>query len=113
MPTSKKWLPASLSFAAALLVPALAFAQEAKGASSLNDVKMYVAIGVGMTVGLAVLGGAIGQGRAGAAALEGIARNPGAAAKIQTLTILVLALVESLVIFAVGVSFFMMQTLPR
>jgi F-type H+-transporting ATPase subunit c len=74
---------------------------------------MYVAIGLGMTVGLAVLGGAIGQGRAGAAALEGIARNPGAAAKIQTLTILVLALVESLVIFAVGVSVFMIQTLPR
>ena len=113
MSTTKKWIAASLSFAAAVLAPALAFAQDAAGRSGLNDVKMYVAIGVGMTVGLSVLGGAIGQGRAGAAALEGLARNPGATAKIQTLTILVLALVESLVIFAVGISFFMIQTMTK
>jgi len=34
MSSSKKWLAASLSFAAAVLVPALAFAQDAKGASA-------------------------------------------------------------------------------
>ena len=113
MSLSKKLLAASLPFAAALLAPALAFAQDEKGASGVNDIKMYIAIGVGTTMGLAVLGGAIGQGRAGAAALEGISRNPGAASKIQTPMILVLALIESLVIFAVGVSFFMMERLPK
>jgi F-type H+-transporting ATPase subunit c len=60
-----------------------------------------------------VTGGTLGQGRVGAAALEGLARNPGASAKIQTLSILVLAIVESLVICALGVAFFMMAALPK
>ncbi|MCA9603660.1 MAG: ATP synthase F0 subunit C, partial [Myxococcales bacterium] len=45
-------------------------------------------------------GGALGQGRAAAAALEGIARNPNASDKLFTPMILGLALIESLVIYA-------------
>jgi len=44
--------------------------------------------------------GGIGQGRAAAGALEGIARNPGAAGQIRGPMILGLALIESLVIYA-------------
>jgi F-type H+-transporting ATPase subunit c len=55
--------------------------------------------------GIAVVGGAIGQSRIGAAACEGAARNPGAAAKIQVMMILGLALIESLVLFALLVVF--------
>jgi F-type H+-transporting ATPase subunit c len=51
-------------------------------------------------LGLAVYGGTTGQSKAAAVALEGIARNPAAADKIQTPMILALALMESLVIFA-------------
>jgi F-type H+-transporting ATPase subunit c len=47
----------------------------------------------------------MGQGRAAAAALEGISRNPGAAPRIQTPMILGLALIESLVLFAFAVAF--------
>ena len=65
----------------------------------------YVAIGAGFAIGLAALGGAIGQGNAVRAALEGIARNPDAAGKIQTPMILGLALIESLVIFGFVVAF--------
>jgi len=54
---------------------------------------------------MAVLGGALGQGRAAAAALEGISRNPGAASKIQTPMILGLALIESLVLFGFAVAY--------
>ena len=43
--------------------------------------------------------------RATAAALEGISRNPGAAARIQTPMILGLALIESLVLFALVIAF--------
>ena len=50
---------------------------------------------------------ALGQGRAAAAALEGISRNPGAAARIQTPMILGLALIESLVLFAFLIAFFL------
>ncbi|MFA6237221.1 MAG: ATP synthase F0 subunit C [Bacteriovorax sp.] len=53
-----------------------------------------------LALGLAVYGGTSGQSRAAAVALEGIARNPSAADKIQTPMILALALMESLVIFA-------------
>jgi F-type H+-transporting ATPase subunit c len=57
------------------------------------------------TLGIAALGGALGQGRAAATALDGIARNPGAADKIRGPMILALALIESLVIYALIVAF--------
>jgi F-type H+-transporting ATPase subunit c len=90
--------------AIATLVSSSAFAQEAAGANSF-DMKAALAIGAGIAIGLAVLGGATGQGRAAAAALEGISRNPGAASRIQTPMILGLALIESLVLFAFVIAF--------
>jgi F-type H+-transporting ATPase subunit c len=67
--------------------------------------KGYVAIAAGIGFAIAVFGGAIGQSRIGAAACEGAARNPGAAGRIQTMMILGLALIESLVLFALLVVF--------
>jgi len=52
-----------------------------------------------LAMGLAAYGGTAAQSRAASVALEGIARNPSAADKIQTPMILGLALMESLVIF--------------
>ena len=49
----------------------------------------------------------MGPSRAAAAALEGISRNPGAAARIQTPMILGLALIESLVLLAWVIAFFL------
>ncbi|MEI7972788.1 MAG: ATP synthase F0 subunit C [Bdellovibrio sp.] len=62
--------------------------------------KGLFAIGAGLAIGLGVIGGTLGQSRAAAAALDGIARNPAAQPKIQTAMILSLALIESLVILA-------------
>jgi F-type H+-transporting ATPase subunit c len=100
---SKK-LAAAAAGVSAFLVPALALAAEgaAEAGANANDVKAYATIGAGIAIGLGVIGGAVGQGRAAASALEGIARNPGAAAKIQTPMILGLALIESLVLVAFG-----------
>ena len=94
----KKTLLRLVSVVAPLMVTATAFAQDA--ASNESDEKMarYMAIGLGL--GIAALGGALGQSRAAAAALEGIARNPNAADKLFTPMILALALIESLVIYA-------------
>ena len=84
--------------------PALAAdAPAAYGAS--GDAAGYIGLGAGFAIGLAALGGAIGQGNSVRAALEGIARNPDAAGKIQTPMILGLALIESLVIFGFVVAF--------
>lgn len=82
-----------------------AFAQVGAAASNEYDMKALVAIGAGLAIGMGVLGGTFGQGRAAAAALEGISRNPGAAPRIQTPMILGLALIESLVLFAFVIAF--------
>ena len=106
MSTSKKLALTAFAFAAAVLVPLSAFAQgDDKSGSNIFDVRAYASIGAGLAIGLAALGGTLGQGRAAAAALEGISRNPGAAARIQTPMILGLALIESLVIFALLIAF--------
>jgi F-type H+-transporting ATPase subunit c len=84
-------------------------AQAARGGGGANefDAKMWAAAGAGFAIGLGVLGGTLGQGRAASAALEGISRNPGAAARIQTPMILGLALIESLVLLSFVIAFFL------
>ena len=67
-----------------------------------------LALGVALGLPIAVIGAGLGQGKAAAAALEGVARHPEAAGKIQTMMIIALALIESLVIYAL-LMFFMLQ----
>jgi F-type H+-transporting ATPase subunit c len=83
-------------------MPVLAQAEAAPAGGGTPGLK-YIGAGIGFAI--AVFGGALGQSRIGAAACEGAARNPGAAAKIQTMMILGLALIESLVLFALLVVF--------
>jgi F-type H+-transporting ATPase subunit c len=85
------------------------FGAAARGGAGSNesDVKMWAAAGAGFAIGLGVLGGTMGQGRAASAALEGISRNPGAAPRIQTPMILCLALIESLVLLSFVIAFFL------
>lgn len=87
-----------------MMMSATAFAQ-AGAADNEQTVVSYKAIAAGIGFGIAVLGGALGQGRIGAGAVEGAARNPSAAGRIQTIMILGLALIESLVLFALLVVF--------
>ncbi len=91
------------TIAMSTLLTSTAFAQEGGGATSTGGAA--AAIGAGTAIGAAVIGGALGQGRAAAAALEGISRNPGAAPRIMTPMILGLALIESLVLFAFLIAF--------
>ena len=71
-------------------------------------------LGLGVAIGLpiAVIGAGIGQGIAAQGALEGIARQPEAAGKIQTVMIIALALIESLVIYALLMFFLLNTKLP-
>ncbi len=73
-----------------------AFAEDGAGSSA----KGLLGIGAGLAVGLAALGGGMGQGRTAGSALEGIARNPSASGKVFVPFILGLALIESLVLLA-------------
>ena len=54
--------------------------------------------------GLVVIGAGIGIGRIGGSAMEGIARQPEAASKIQTAMIIAAALVEGVALFGVVVA---------
>ena len=87
------------------LLASTAMAQEA--AAHAGGDRGLIALGAGLAIGIAALGGALGQGKTAAAALEGIARNPGAQGKIFTPMIIGLALIESLVIYAFVIAFFL------
>lgn len=85
---------ALLAMLPTLLFPALAHAAEATAPG--RDTFAVAAVCLGF--GLAILGGALGQGRAAAAAYDGICRNPGAAKQVFTPLLIGLSLIESLVI---------------
>lgn len=79
----------------AVLVGDVAYAQDAAAVSSSNP---YLPIGAGIGLGIAALGGALGQAKIISSALESIARNPGASGQMFIVWILGAAFVESLVI---------------
>jgi F-type H+-transporting ATPase subunit c len=99
----------TFSFLVALLFMAVAsVAMAAEGtpaAGGDSNVKAVIALAAGFGIAIAAFGGAMGQGKAIAAGLEGIARNPSAQNKIFIPMIVGLALIESLVIYALVIAF--------
>lgn len=91
--------------AAFSLLATAAFAED--GAASGDK---FSSIAAAIAIGIAVFGGAAGQGKAASAALEGIARNPTAQGKIFVPMIISLALIESLVLLAFVIAFIKIKT---
>jgi F-type H+-transporting ATPase subunit c len=81
--------------------PGMALAQEGAGTSA----DAFIALAAGLGIGIASLGAALGQGRAVAAAMESIGRNPNSADRLFTPMILGLALIEALAIYALVIAF--------
>ena len=100
-----RYLLVPLTLLAVLLVPELAFA--AGDSAAAGSAAGQIGMGAGIAIGVAAMGCGIGQGLAAFAALQGIARNPSAAGKIQTPMIIGLALIESLCIYALVIAFFL------
>ena len=101
----------ALVLAAGFATPA--FAQETAAASPvLGIVAQWSIITGGFALAIAAAFGALGQGKAVSAAVEGIARNPGAAGDIRGAMILGLVLIESLVIYALLVSLILFFVKP-
>lgn len=92
-----------------LLTSAVAFAEEATAGAEGGDGAGMKFMAAALAICVAALGGALGQGRTASAALEGIARNPKAAKDIFVPMILGLALIESLVIYALVVALIMLM----
>ena len=99
-----KYLGYSVLALALMALPAMAQAGAAGGDNQFT-VNASKAIGAGIGFGIAAGFAGIGQGLVGKGATEGVARNPGAAGNIQTMMIIALALIESLVLFALLIVF--------
>ena len=92
----------------------VASAQQAASAGALAGSWLgpftVVAAGIGMALAAGLCG--LGQARAIAAALEGMARQPGAATRIQTAMIIGLALIESLAIYTLVIAIILLFANP-
>ena len=107
MRRTSKWFASRIAFGTTAVILFLAsspaFAAGADPAFIERD--KWLGMAAALAIGLTGLGGALGQGRAAGAALEGIARNPQASGKIFVPMIVGLALIESLVIYGLLIAF--------
>ncbi len=95
-----------------LFLCAPVFAQEgAKSSAGFTDNWLN---GVGVGIGFALAAGlaALGDSRAIAAACEGVARNPGAGARIQTMMLIGVVFIETLVLFTFALLFLKIPAFP-
>ncbi len=60
-------------------------------------------MGAGIGAGIAAIGAGLGIGRIGGSAMEGMARQPEAAGRIQTAMLIIAALIEVIALFGVVV----------
>jgi len=96
----KKNFSVVVAFVSTFLIASSAMAQSGNASGKLG----YAALAAALVMGLAAFGCAMGQGRAAAAALEGIARNPSAQSKVFVPFILGMALIESLCVLSLVIS---------
>ncbi len=83
----------------------LAFLQTAAASGVVGDYTgAWAMLGAGIGAGLAVIGAGLGIGRLGGQAMDGMARQPEMAARIQTGAIILAALIEGAALFAVVVA---------
>jgi F-type H+-transporting ATPase subunit c len=90
---------------------AIAFAQGDgdAAAAARSSAGGWIGLGAGLGIGLAAFGGALGQGRASSAFLDGVSRNPGASDKVFVPMILGLVFIESLAIYALIIAFLLLN----
>ena len=80
-----------------MAAPSLAWAADAAGGGDLAKAFAVLAAGLGFGLAAGLCG--LGQGRAAGSAVDAMARQPGAIARIQTAMLLGLAFIESLTLF--------------
>jgi len=79
--------------------------QEVAGAFNQNYTAAWAQLGAGVGAGVAVICAGIGIGRLAGQAMDGMARQPEMAGRIQTGAIIFAALVEGVALFAVVISY--------
>ena len=86
------------------ILPLLQAASETT-ATAVAASRGMVAVGAGLGAGLAVIGAGLGIGRIGGQAVEGMARQPEAAGRIQTGALILAALIEGVALFGAVIAF--------
>jgi F-type H+-transporting ATPase subunit c len=94
-----------LLFLSLLAISMMTMPAYAQGGTAAAGGTNWIAIASGFGMAIAAGLAALGQGRVGAAACEGMARNPAARPGIQLALILGLAFIESLVLFTLVIIF--------
>jgi F-type H+-transporting ATPase subunit c len=97
---------------AVLAAPGVALAQAPAAAPSGGWVGPFAVLVAGFAMAFAAGLCALGQGKAVASAVDAMARQPGAAARIQTAMIIGLALIESLAIYVLVVAMILLFVQP-
>ena len=93
----------------------LAAAEQAAAKSASGEATWFFvacALAAALGLGLAALGGGLGQGIAISKAVEGIARQPEASGPIQTAMIIGISFIESLTIYALVVALILLFANP-
>ena len=92
---------------AILVTPVLAAdaAVKAPAEGGITGSSQYVGLALGFGLAIAALGGALGQSNAIGKAVDAVARQPEAGARIQGMMIIGLALIETLVIYMLLICF--------
>jgi F-type H+-transporting ATPase subunit c len=92
-----------------LAMPLLAMAQGAPAAAAVADGAGLraglIALAANIGIGIAALGGGLGQGRMVASAMESIGRNPSSTGQIFTPMIIGLAFIEALTLYSLVIAF--------
>lgn len=78
---------------------------QAAGDAAVSSPRGMMAVGAGLGAGLTVIGAGLGIGRIGGQAVEGMARQPEAAGRIQTAALILAALIEGAALFGVVVAY--------
>jgi len=102
---NRRFVMLSLVFAVFVLAvapAAMASGPDAGAAAAKSD---WQFLGAALAIGLAAAFGALGQGKAISSACEAMGRNPGGGGAIRITMIIGLALIESLVIYALIIAF--------
>ncbi len=99
----------------AFLLFALSTVAYAAGDTAIAGLKYFTVsvIAAGFGIAVAAFGGALGQGMGLKAAVEGIARNPESSGKVTVTMLIGLAMIESLVIYALVISLILIYAHPQ
>ena len=94
------------------IVASPVYAQSAAPTANSATIIQWSILTAGFALGIAAGLGALGQGKAVAAAVEAIARNPSATTDIRGSLLLGLVLIESLVIYVLLISLILLFLFP-